>query len=233
MPPPASTIASPVPLPRLAVPTRVQSLQWAAGLAVACGLWLARVPLAFLAGLAAADLASGLLHWAADTWGRSDLPWIGPRVLVPFRVHHVNPDDFLRRTFLDTNGDIAALTAVVLLALHAVPLDTTWGPVLVIAGAAFTGLGLWTNQIHQWAHQPDPPLVVRQLQAFGLILRRDAHDRHHRHPHAGDYCITTGWCNGVLGRLDLFRRMERIVTRLTGAVPRQDEAHWFDAPGAR
>ena len=35
---------------------------------------------------------------------------IGPRLLVPFRVHHVNPEDFLRRRFVDTNGEVAAIT---------------------------------------------------------------------------------------------------------------------------
>src|SRR5262245_39949210 len=29
---------------------------------------------ALLAGMAAADLLSGLVHWSADTWGRDDLP---------------------------------------------------------------------------------------------------------------------------------------------------------------
>ena len=70
-------------------------------------VWQWWVPLAFVAGMAAADFGSGLVHWGADTWGRDDLPVIGHRLLVPFRVHHVNPDDFLRRSFVDTNGDVA------------------------------------------------------------------------------------------------------------------------------
>ena len=76
--------------------------------------------------VAAADFASGLVHWGADTWGRADLPVIGPRLLVPFRVHHVNPDDFLRRRFVDTNGDVAALAIPLLLALLRMPLETAW-----------------------------------------------------------------------------------------------------------
>src|SRR5262245_22227188 len=38
------------------------------------------VPLAATAGLAAADFGSGMIHWAADTWGRDDCPLIGPRL---------------------------------------------------------------------------------------------------------------------------------------------------------
>src|SRR5687767_12465653 len=72
-------------------------------------LWQWWVPLAFVGGIAAADFASGLIHWGADTWGRDDLPVIGRRLLVPFRVHHVNPDDLLQRSFIDANGDPAFL----------------------------------------------------------------------------------------------------------------------------
>jgi hypothetical protein len=32
-----------------------------------------------------------------------------------------------------------------------------------------------TNQIHQWAHMPHPPRVVRALQAVGLLLGRSEH----------------------------------------------------------
>jgi hypothetical protein len=41
-------------------------------------------------------LASGIVHWSADTWGRDDLPVVGQRLLVPFRLHHVDPDDLWR-----------------------------------------------------------------------------------------------------------------------------------------
>ena len=70
------------------------------------GWWM---PLAALVGVAAADLVSGIVHWAADTWGRDDFPVIGPALLVPFLVHHVNPDDFQRRRFVDVNGDVAGI----------------------------------------------------------------------------------------------------------------------------
>jgi ubiquitin-conjugating enzyme E2 variant len=181
------------------------------------------VPLAGLAGVAAADLASGLVHWAADTWGRHDLPVVGRRLLVPFRVHHVNPDDFLTRRFVDANGDVAWVTLPVLAALLALPLDARGAAPLAVFGIGLCGVGMWTNQIHQWAHRPSPPAAVRMLQDAGLILGRRAHARHHAGAFDQHYCITTGWWNRPLDAIGFFRRLERAIARATGAVPREDE----------
>jgi ubiquitin-conjugating enzyme E2 variant len=183
------------------------------------------VPIAVLSGVALADFCSGPLHWAADTWGRADFPVIGPRLLVPFRVHHVNPDDFLRRRFLDTNGDVAALAIAPLVAVLWIPLDAAPGQVVALAGWGFCAFGVMTNQIHQWAHSPRPPRAVAALQATGLLLRPQAHARHHGRPYDGAYCITTGWWNRPLDAIEFFRRLESLVTRTTGAVPRHDEQH--------
>jgi hypothetical protein len=110
------------------IATRLDLLQW----------W---VPLACVGGMAAADFGSGLVHWSADTWGRDDLPLIGPRLLVPFRVHHINPDDFLRRRFIETNGDVAFLATPILLGFLAVPLETAWGGAVGAAGSPSAGSG--------------------------------------------------------------------------------------------
>ena len=224
-------------LPALAEPTRPQLLVASISIAiavllataVAVRLWhrveLVQwwVPFAFAGGVVAADFASGLLHWAADTWGRADLPVVGPRLLVPFRVHHLNPDDFLRRCFLDTNGDVATLTIPALAALLLLPLDSVWHHALAIGGFACCALGGMTNQIHQWAHMPAPPMLVRALQRLRVILPPAEHAAHHQGPYDAHYCITTGWCNGPLEAIRFFHRLERLITRLTGAVPRGDE----------
>ena len=186
-------------------------------------LWDWWVPLALIAGCTAADFGSGLIHWAADTWGRDDCPFIGPRLLVPFRVHHVNPDDFLRRRFVDTNGEVAAIAVPVLVLLNAVPLDTGWGAAATVFGFAFCGLGSLTNQIHQWSHMPSPPTFIRELQAWGVLLGRTEHAAHHSRPYDRHYCITTGWCNRPLDAIAFFRRMERAITALTGVSPRHDD----------
>lgn len=195
-------------------------------LAKGLDLWQWWVPLAFASGLVAVDLGSGLVHWAADTWGRDDCPMIGPRLLVPFRVHHINPDDFLRRRFIDTNGEVAAAAVPILLTLLAVPLDSPWGGPLAVFGLAFCGLGSLTNQIHQWAHMSRPPALVRALQGCGVLLGRTEHAAHHARPYDRHYCITTGWCNRPLDAIGFFRRLESAVTAVTGVTPRHDDRRY-------
>lgn len=193
--------------------------------------WL--VPVA-VAGMVAADFLSGIVHWTADTWGSESMPLIGRRFLHPFRVHHVNPDDFLRRRFIDTNGDVALLVIPVLAAALALPLDSRWGIAVAVFLAAFSGIGLLTNQVHQWAHMPRPPAVVSVLQNCRLLLSHEAHARHHRSPYVANYCIATGWCNKPLAAVHFFRRLEWTITWLTGLHPRQDdEAFQADAEAGR
>jgi ubiquitin-conjugating enzyme E2 variant len=194
-------------------------------------VWHWWAPLALLAGIAAADFGSGLVHWGADTWGRDDLPLIGHRLLVPFRVHHINPDDFLRRSFVDTNGDVALLGVPLLAGLFFLPLDTGWRAATALFGLSFCGVGMMTNQIHQWAHMPSPPFAVRLLQRAGLLLGRAEHATHHARPYDAHYCITTGWCNRPLEAIGFFRGLESVITRLTGARPRHDDERYEERYG--
>jgi ubiquitin-conjugating enzyme E2 variant len=204
----------------------VACLAGAAGLAAANLVRLALVPdlLAWwvpviaLSGVLAADLVSGLIHWGCDTWGSETTPWLGPRFLRPFRVHHINPEDLLERDFLDLNGDVALLNVPVLLAGLLLPLDTTWGRVLAVLALAYSLASLPTNQVHQWAHMPRPPRLVAWLQRTGLILSRQHHQRHHTPPYTSHYCISTGWCNLLLGWI--FPLLERLVSGCSGAQPR-------------
>jgi len=184
----------------------------ASGALVRWWLWLA-LP----AGAISADLASGLVHWLAHTWGSDSLPVLGHRLLRPFRVHHVNPEDFLRRDFIDCNGDVALMSRAPLLAALFAPVP------LAAFLTAFAAVSLPTNQVHQWAHQPEPPRAVAWLQWRGVILSRAEHARHHRAPHVTHYCIATGWCKRALAASGLFARLERAITALTGVEPRSDE----------
>jgi ubiquitin-conjugating enzyme E2 variant len=179
-------------------------------------------PLVIVGAALLADLVSGLVHWTADTWFSETMPVLGRRFLRPFRVHHVNPADFLRRDVIDCNGDVAMLN-IPFLAIALVLPETAIGGALSLALVAFAAVSLPTNQVHQWAHMPSPPRAVRWLQRRGLLLSIEAHARHHEEPYVANYCIATGWCNRCLTAIGFFPACERLVTRITGLEPRVDE----------
>lgn len=183
-------------------------------------------PIVFVVGACAADFMSGMVHWFADTWGSETMPVLGRRLLRPFRVHHVNPDDFLRRDFIDTNGDVAMVVLPFLLLGLALPLDSGAGRATALFFAVMGVAALPTNQVHQWAHMRNPPFWVKRLQDFGVILSRRKHLKHHREPYDIHYCIAFGWCNGVLNATGFFWKLERVITRLTGVLPRQDDSEF-------
>jgi ubiquitin-conjugating enzyme E2 variant len=197
------------------------------GLALAFGLRYPWMPLIMLAGFVTADFLSGVIHWTADTWFRDTLPVLGRRLLKPFRVHHVNPDDFLRRNVLDTNGDVAAIVIPFLIAVFRVSTTEPWSAALAVYVVSFCAAGLPTNQVHQWAHMKNPPTIIRWLQSSRLILSRRAHLQHHKAPHIDNYCIALGWCNPLLTAIGFFPRLERMVTRLTGLQPRHDDQKYY------
>jgi ubiquitin-conjugating enzyme E2 variant len=191
-------------------------------LASAPDLFLWSLPVLAVAAVFLADFVGGFVHWVADTWGSDTTLFVGRRFVRPFRVHHVNPDDLLRRDFIECNGDVAMLSIPVLLAAWWIPVTEEAGRQALAFLVAFNAAAVPTNQVHQWAHAADPPAAARWLQRMGLILSPENHARHHGAPFTDNYCITTGWCNGPLARTRLFQAFERLVTRLTGLRPRHE-----------
>ncbi len=178
---------------------------------------------AFMLGYVVADFISGVVHWAADTWGTPECPIVGAALIRPFREHHVDPKEITRHDFVETNGNncfvsIAPTVAAVLIPQH--------GAGALFAATLVFSLTLWvlfTNQFHKWAHLDSPPAVIDWLQRMNLILPRDHHAVHHTAPYAKYYCITVGWLNEALFRLRFFQTLERVITATTGAVPREDD----------
>jgi hypothetical protein len=63
-----------------------------------------------------------------------------------------------------------------------------------------------------------PPAFVGWLQAWGVILSREHHDKS---PYDTYYCITAGFWNPILDRTRFFERVERLIRRsVPGTDPR-------------
>ncbi|KAL6067130.1 Ubiquitin-conjugating enzyme variant Kua [Balamuthia mandrillaris] len=178
-----------------------------------------------------ADFASGMLHWACDTWGYLDTPLVGKNLIRSFREHHVDPTAITRHPFFETNGNSLLVTIPVVILLSLNPPSNPSGQFDLYFSfksflAVFTLLISFTNQFHKWAHTHRPPWLVRQLQNYHLILRPQCHQKHHFSPYDRDYCITTGWLNPFLQAIGFWQRLEALVSWLTGAKPREDDYLW-------
>jgi ubiquitin-conjugating enzyme E2 variant len=169
----------------------------------------------------ATDLLSGVVHWAADTWGSSATPLIGPKLIAPFREHHHDPQAILAHGFMAANGAACLLALPLAAGALALPVKRS---AIAGAGLAFVwGLLFFaalTNQFHAWAHARTPPRLVAWLQRRRLILEPVHHAVHHT-AHLKHYCVTSGWLNPWLEANRVFPRLERLVTTLTGRRPRE------------
>jgi plasmanylethanolamine desaturase len=185
--------------------------------------WLALC--AFMLGYVASDFISGVVHWAADTWGTAEWPVVGQSLIRPFREHHVDQYEITRHDFVELNGNNCFVS--ILPGVGAVLLQQ--GPGLTgnfFLGTFVFSLILWvfcTNQFHKWSHLDHPPAWMDRLQRWHLILPRDHHQQHHTAPYTKYYCITVGWLNEPLTRLHFFAALERLVSAVTGLVPREDD----------
>jgi plasmanylethanolamine desaturase len=189
---------------------------------------------AALGSLIFSDMLSGVVHWAADTWGDDSTPVLGPHFIQPFREHHADEKAITRHDFVETNGNNCLVSLWTLITAWYLP-ESPDDSLFYFAEAFLTGTALWvfaTNQIHKWSHMESPPLLVRLMQRCGLILPPAHHALHHSAPFAVNYCITTGWMNRPLHYIGFFSKLEWCVSKLTGLKPRVDDLGIVEVPVA-
>ncbi|KAL0477630.1 plasmanylethanolamine desaturase [Acrasis kona] len=195
---------------------------------------------AVVVGMLMADFVSGVIHWAADTWGTTEWAFVGNTFIRSFREHHIDPAAITRHDWIETNGDNALVSIFFLLPPHIINL-LFYGSLPVpgmkldnfqlftlIFNVTFSLFIAFTNQFHKWAHSPIQPTIVRKMQEYGLILSRQNHLVHHKSPFDCYYCITTGWLNPFLTRIEFWRRFEELISYTTGLLPRSDDMKWND-----
>jgi plasmanylethanolamine desaturase len=171
------------------------------------GVWLA--VLSCFAGLCLADLVSGIVHWSADTYGSPTMPIFGGFVRT-FREHHADQQDITRHDFIETNGDVCIFSSPVHLTLL-LTVEGAFG--LACVFGVFAG-SYFNSQIHKWAHCAEAPRLIRACQRARIFLSPGHHSRHHAGAHLSNYCITTGWMNGLLDSVGFFRKLEWLLLKL-------------------
>jgi len=178
--------------------------------------------LAFFLSLLTVDFLSGLLHWAADTWGNVSWPVVGKSIIQSFRLHHIDQKGITRHDFIETNGDVAIVALIVQILGIGVLFFFTFHYFFIAYFGFVTIIGQMTNQMHKWAHQDRVPRIITFLQRYDVILSAEHHGLHHKAPHTSYYCITFGWMNPFLTSIRFFPRLEKVITFCTGLQPRDD-----------
>lgn len=159
-----------------------------------------------------ADFLAGFAHWWEDRVGRVDMPLIGPWVIAPNRLHHLDAMAFMRKSFLMRNWTafpvVVALSLVwfVLLGPSAVWLSATLGGALAI-------------EIHYQAHLPSTTSpgvrwILRILWDIGLVQSPAKHNIHHTEPSVRAYCPLTGWLNPILDAFKFWSALEKMLTAI-------------------
>lgn len=183
--------------------------------------WL--LPWIGFAAIIGADLVSGLVHWACDTYGTPKTTFVGPKFIAPFREHHHDPKAMTRHDFVEANGDNCFTTLFVMTPtyLSLDEMQTTWEVVSGLWMLLFTFGVLMTSIAHGWAHSDDCGRIIRFMQRKRIVVSPEHHAKHHIAPHLDHYCITTGWLNPLLDRIRFFRGFEWFIA-LFGYRPSVD-----------
>ena len=175
--------------------------------------------------VALADFVSGFVHWAEDSYGNVDTPILGKHAIEPNLRHHRYPREFLRNGYWQSSWDLWMIGMVVL-AIAWFFNALGWEVCLFVA------LAVNANQFHKWAHRnrTENGLIVTALQRARLLPTQAHHAGHHRGLRNSHYCTVTNFVNPVADKLDLWRGLERLITRVSGVLPRVDTGAMLEDP---
>jgi hypothetical protein len=192
------------------------------------------IALAILAGFYAADLGSGLLHWAFDTWFDENITFLR-RMVLQVREHHVYPNRIFHISFLHDAGTLSWIALIVTgpLVLWSLLSGDLIASYTVLAAVVFNVLLVTMLAFHKCGHRARQPFWIRLLQKSGLLLSVNHHSQHHQGNHDFNYCLINGWADRTLGRLGLFRGLEWMIARWSGAQPQLNDHEWLRRFGRR
>ncbi|MGH3567021.1 MAG: fatty acid desaturase CarF family protein [Pseudonocardia sp.] len=185
-------------------------------------------------GWFSADLMSGVLHWALDTWFCENVPAVR-RIVLIVREHHVYPQQIFKYRWTHEFGIMSWFGFMVVAMALALVTVLPIGPLAdlaLLSAAVVTSLGAsFSLELHKLGHDFAPRRAVRLLQRLGLVLGPAHHMKHHSGEHDSHYCIVNGWGDCTLGRLGLFRVLEQLIAHSAKTTPRADDRAWRRAFG--
>ena len=182
--------------------------------------------LALLVGYYLADIASGLVHWATDTWF-SERQF--GRLIAIAREHHTHPSNILGYRFLEnaTLGSFpsALLVGPLAILIACLPWSTAGYAAMIVLGIISLTL-LFGTSLHNIGHRKVRSPVLRLGQRLRLFITPAYHHVHHGGDQTTRYCTVNGWANPLLDRIGFWRWLERRIAAVTGAIPREDDVRW-------
>jgi len=186
--------------------------------------------LAVAAGIYSADVVSGLLHWAFDTWfDQTNTAF--QRIIRIVREHHIYPQKIFNYAAHEEVGlmswfGLLGFVPVCLSYITRTKPERTVAPTVLTASLVYSLSITFSLELHKQGHQFQPGRLCRALQASHVILSPELHMKHHAREHDAYYCIVNGLGDLTLGRLGLFRFLESAITALTGVKPRENDRQW-------
>jgi len=184
--------------------------------------------ISLVAALFLADVVSGWVHWATDTWFDEI---ISPRVISIAREHHLYPHHVIGYPFRDYVAFSSWPTVLLigpvglLLTLVSPPHPLVFDSVLVCL--IISAIMIFGTHAHRLGHRKSTWRIVKAMQACHLLLTPKHHGVHHRDNHDIRYCVINGWADYVLDYARVWRAFEQLVYWLTGAIPRRNDYEWF------
>lgn len=195
------------------------------------------VAAALFAGLFFSDFFSGVLHWGFDSWFSEDNRMMERAVMI-VREHHVYPQNIFRYKFYYEVGAVSWGSLI-----HTLPVigASTWlasapsaaGFYAVFVSVMVSLFTLFMLQFHKLGHRRSQSQWIQALQRAHLLMSVQHHSQHHRGTHDIRYCLINGWADYVCDKIGFWRAAEKVIHRLTGAVPRSNDDEWMIRYGRR
>ena len=177
-----------------------------------------------------ADMVSGLLHWAFDTWfDETNVTF--QRMIRIVREHHIYPQKVFNYPVHQEVGlmswfGLLGLAPACLTYVARKKSERTVAASALAGGLLYSFLITFSLEFHKQGHRFQRGRFIHALQAAHVVLSPKQHMKHHALEHDTHYCFVNGIGDLTLGKLGFFRVLESGMTALTGMKPRENDRQW-------